>query len=116
MRSVFTPGVLLRRTVSGLTDIFLQEDVNFLLTNRLPRRYATLLAGRLSRIRSRRLTRMSVALWNRFDDLRLEEAKTQEFTSIRDCFVRELREGSRPIDPDPRVVTSPCDAVIGAFG
>jgi phosphatidylserine decarboxylase len=62
------------------------------------------------------LTRISVALWSLFDDLRLDEAKIRNFASIRDCFVRELREGSRPVDPDPRVVTSPCDAVIGAFG
>src|SRR5215467_1455892 len=116
MRSVPTPGVLLTRTVSGLTDIFLQEDINFLITNRVPRRYATLLAGWFGRIHSPRLTRISVALWSLFDDLRLDEAKSRDFVSIRDCFVRELREGSRPVDPDPRVVTSPCDAVIGAFG
>src|SRR5262249_4629496 len=36
--------------------------------------------------------------------------------SLRDCFVRELRDGSRQIDPDPCVVASPCDAVVGAFG
>src|SRR5262249_41448506 len=29
---------------------------------------------------------------------------------------RELREGARPLNTDPFVVTSPCDAVIGAFG
>jgi phosphatidylserine decarboxylase len=99
-----------------LTNVFLQEDVNFLVTNRLPRRFATLLAGRLSRIRNRPLTRLSVAVWNCFDDLQLEEARTRQFESIRDCFVRELREGARQIHPGPRVVTSPCDAVIGAFG
>jgi phosphatidylserine decarboxylase len=99
-----------------LTRVFLQEDINFLVTNRIPRRYATLLVGWFSRIRSPRLTRLSVAVWSFFDDLRLEEAKTQNFASVRDCFVRELRAGARCIDPNPCVVTSPCDAVIGAFG
>jgi phosphatidylserine decarboxylase len=100
-----------------MTRVFLQEDINFLITNRIPRRYATLLMGRFSRIRSQRLTRVSVAAWRLFaDDLRLEEARTQDFVSLRDCFVRELREGARQIHPDPCVVTSPCDAVIGAFG
>ena len=106
----------LSRTVSALTHVFLQEDINFLVTNRLPRRYATLLMGWFSRIRSRRLTRISLALWSLFDDLRLEEAKTADFVSIRDCFVRELRDGARHIDLNPSVVTSPCDAVVGAFG
>lgn len=113
----YAPGVNTgSRTVSVLTQVFLQEDINFLVTNRIPRRYATLLIGRLSRIRSRRLTRLSVAIWSLFDDLRLEEAKTQEFPSIRDCFVRELRDDARSIDPNSRIVTSPCDAVVGAFG
>ena len=105
-----------RRAASTLVNIFLQEDINFLVTNRIPRRYATLLIGWFSRIRSRRLTRLSVAAWNLFDDLRLDDAKTHDFVSLRDCFVRELRPGVRCVDPDPHVVTSPCDAVIGAFG
>jgi len=105
-----------RRAASTLVNIFLQEDINFLVTNRIPRRYATLLIGWFSRIRSRRLTRLSVAAWNLFDDLRLDDAKTHDFVSLRDCFVRELRSGVRCVDADPHVVTSPCDAVIGAFG
>ena len=104
------------RTVSALTNAFLQEDINFLVTNRLPRRYATLAAGWFTRIRSRRLAGLFVRLWSLFDDLRLEEARTRDFVSIRDCFVRELRDGARRINPDPSVITSPCDAVVGAFG
>jgi phosphatidylserine decarboxylase len=105
-----------RRAASALTDVFLQEDINFLITNRIPRRYATLLMGRFSRIRSRRLTKICLAMWRFFDDLRLEEAKSQDFESLRDCFVRQLRDGARRIEPNPCVATSPCDAVVGAFG
>src|SRR5262249_46843714 len=101
---------------TALTRVFLQEDINFLLTNRIPRRYATLFIGRLSRIRNRRFARIAVSVWNAFDDLQLEEANTTDFQSVRDCFVRELRPGVRGIDPDPRIMTSPCDAVVGAFG
>ncbi|HLH32039.1 MAG TPA: archaetidylserine decarboxylase [Terriglobia bacterium] len=107
---------VVNRTAAVLTDIFLHEDINFLLTNRIPRRYATLLSGWFCRIRSRTLTRIFVALWSLFDDLRLYEAKASEFDSINDCFVRELRDGARRIDPDPCIVTSPCDAIVGAFG
>lgn len=100
-----------------MRSLLLQEDLNFLLTNRIPRRYATLFMGWFSRIRSRRLTRLSLAVWRLFaDDLRLDEAKSQDFVSLRDCFVRELRDGARPVDPDPSVVVSPCDAEVGAFG
>src|SRR6202008_3467750 len=35
---------------------------------------------------------------------------------LHDCFIRELRPGLRPADPDPGLVASPSDAIIGAFG
>src|SRR5215831_19549761 len=98
MRSFRNPAI------AALTRAFLQEDINFLITNRIPRRQATLLVGWLSRIRSRRLTRLSVGMWNLFDDLHLDEAKTREFVTLRDCFVRELRDGARSVTPDPHIV------------
>jgi phosphatidylserine decarboxylase len=102
---------------SLLARVFLQEDLNFLVTNRLPRRYATLAMGRFSRIESRTLTKLSIALWQLFaGDLHLEEAKTSNFHSLQECFTRELRPGTRPIHPDPRVIVSPCDALVGAHG
>ena len=94
-----------------------QEDLNFLLTNRLPRRFATRAMGLLSRVPTGPLTRLSIGLWRLFDaDLDLSEAKQQRFRSLHDCFVRELKPGLRPIDPDPAVMTSPCDAIVGAHG
>jgi phosphatidylserine decarboxylase len=102
---------------SPLARLFLQEDLNFLVTNRLPRRTATKLMGWFSRIESRRLTRASLAVWKLFaDDLRLEESTTTDFKSLHECFVRELKPGARPLHPDPDVVVSPCDAIIGAHG
>jgi phosphatidylserine decarboxylase len=102
---------------SPLARLFLQEDLNFLVTNRLPRRAATRLMGRFSRIESRTLTRVSLAVWRLFaDDLRLDESATTDFKSLHECFVRALKPGARPIDPDPDVVVSPCDAVVGAHG
>jgi phosphatidylserine decarboxylase len=100
-----------------IRDLFQQEDLNFLLTNRIPRRYATLLAARFSRIESRWLTRLSIAVWQFFaGDLALDEAESTEFRSVHECFVRQLRAGARRIDPDPDTVVSPCDAIVGACG
>jgi phosphatidylserine decarboxylase len=48
--------------------------------------------------------------------LQLHEAARTRFDSIHDCFIRELKPGARPIDPDPGVITSPCDAIVGASG
>jgi len=94
-----------------------QQTLNFWLTNRIPRDLLTRLMGRFSRIRSRRLTAMSIRIWRAFaDDLRLEEAEHREFECLRDCFIRRLRPGAREVDPRPEVLTSPCDAEIGALG
>ncbi|MCB9876675.1 MAG: phosphatidylserine decarboxylase [Planctomycetes bacterium] len=73
--------------------------------------------GVVSRIPTGPMTRASIAVWKLFDaDLDLREAKQQRFRSLHDCFVRELRPGARPQDPDPEVMTSPCDAIVGAHG
>ena len=104
-------------TVRGLIARFTQqEDLNFLLTNRIPRAALTRFMGWFSKIEHPLVRDLSIACWRLFSDLDLTEAKKTEFKSLHDCFTRELRPGLRPVDPDPAVVVSPCDAIIGAFG
>jgi phosphatidylserine decarboxylase len=102
-----------RTLISQLTG---QENLNFLLTNRIPRRWLTLCVGRLSKVRNPLVRDTSIAIWKLFSDLDLSEARKTHFDSLHDCFTRELKEGARPVDPDPDVVTSPCDGIIGACG
>lgn len=95
----------------------LSEELNFLLTNRVPRRTLTQIAGWYSRIESPALTRVSLAVWSFFGgDLQLEESETSEFRSVQACFTRKLRPNARPIERDTDVLVSPCDAVVGAMG
>ncbi len=94
----------------------LAEELSFLLTNRIPRRSATLFMGWLSAIEQRWLSSAAIGLWKMFSDLDLSEAKKSHFTSVQDCFTRELKEGARPIDQDPATLVSPCDAIVGASG
>jgi phosphatidylserine decarboxylase len=96
--------------------LLLQEDLNFLLTNRVPRLALTRSMGWFSRLRNPWLTRISIAVWRLFTDLDLGEARTTHFESLHACFTRELKPGARPVDPDPAVITSPCDGIVGAFG
>ena len=93
-----------------------QEDLNFLLTNRIPRRLATQLIGWFSRIERPLIRDLSIGVWRFFSGLDLGEAKQLRFRSMHDCFTRELKDGARPIDPDPNILTSPCDAIVGACG
>ena len=93
-----------------------QEDLNFLLTNRIPRLALTRFMGWFSQRRNPVVRDLSIATWKSFADLDLSEAKKQQFDSLHDCFIRELKPGARTIDPDPRTMVSPCDGIVGAMG
>ena len=96
--------------------VFEQEDINFLLTNRIPRRLLTRFMGWFSRIEQPLVRDLSIGLWRFFSDLDLTEAKKAEFCSMHECFTRELKDSARPVDADPSVLVSPCDAIVGAGG
>ena len=93
-----------------------QEDLNFLLTNRVPRIALTHFMGVFSKIRNPLVSRASIGVWKLFTDLDLSDARVREFASLHDCFTRELMPGARVIDEDPAVLSSPCDAIVGACG
>jgi phosphatidylserine decarboxylase len=101
---------------SALLDALQQEDLNFLLTNRIPRRLATRFMGWFSRIEQPLVRDLSIGIWRFFSDLDLSEAKKTQFKSMHDCFIRELRDGARPVDMDPATLVSPCDGIVGACG
>ena len=93
------------------------ETLNYLLTNRIPRRFATTLAGRIARIENRLLTKAGIAVWQLFGgSLSLHEAATNEFSSLEQVFTRRLKDGARQVDQTPDMLTSPCDAIVGACG
>jgi len=94
----------------------LRDELSFLLTNRVPRRALTLLMGRLSPLELPVVTPAAIGLWRMFSDLDLSEARKTRFSSVQDCFTRELKPGARPIAPDPETLVSPCDAIVGACG
>jgi phosphatidylserine decarboxylase len=104
-------------TIRGLIQTLgANENLNFLLTNRIPRQGLTRFVGWLSKVEHPWIAKGSIALWKVFSDLDLSEAKQTKFKSMHECFTRELKEGARPIDTDPRYLTSPCDAIVGACG
>ena len=99
-----------------ISRIVLQEDLNFLLTNRVPRQLLTRFMGWFSQIEQPLIRDLSIATWKMFADLDLSDARKTEFRSLHDCFTRQLKEGARPINTDPNVVSSPCDGIVGACG
>lgn len=94
----------------------LRDALNFALTNRVPRAALTRLAGWFSQIEQPMVRDASIALWRLFGDVDLSEAKKTRFTSLHDCFIRELRDGARPVDADPLTLVSPCDGIVVGCG
>jgi phosphatidylserine decarboxylase len=86
---------------SALHKLVAQEDLNFLLTNRLPRRLTTRFMGWFSKIENPVVRKTSIAAWKLFSDLDLSEAKSTKFSSMHDVFTRELKPGARPVDRRP---------------
>ncbi|WP_338665401.1 archaetidylserine decarboxylase [Pararoseomonas sp. SCSIO 73927] len=103
----------LRTTLARVAQ---QEDLNFLLTNRIPRRLATRFIGWFSRIENPVVRDLSIATWRLFTDLDLSDARQARFRSLHDLFIRQLKDGARPVDPDPTILASPSDAIVGAHG
>jgi phosphatidylserine decarboxylase len=102
-----------RSLIGRLTQ---QEDINFLLSNRIPRRLVTRFMGWWSRIEHPWICNGSIALWRLFSELDLSEAKTTHFKSLHGCFTRELKPGARPVDMSATHFVSPCDGIIGGCG
>ena len=78
-----------------LARIVLQEDLNFLLTNRVPRQLLTRFMGWFSQIEQPLVRDLSIAIWKLFADLDLSDARKTEFRSLHDCFTRQLKPGAR---------------------
>jgi phosphatidylserine decarboxylase len=101
---------------SFIARLVANEDLNFLFSNRIPRRQLTRFMGWWSRIEQPWVCSASIAIWRLFSDLDLSEAKTARFKSLHDCFTRELKDGARRIDQRPDHLVSPCDGLVGACG
>lgn len=71
--------------------------------------------GRLARSpHSRRLIPYFI---RRFDvDLSQVEKPVSQYQTLLDFFVRGLKEGARPVDPDPERIVSPVDGTVSQMG
>jgi phosphatidylserine decarboxylase len=96
--------------------LLVQEDINFLLTNRIPRIALTRLMGRFSKVQNPFVCRLSMRVWALFANLDLSDAKKSTFGSLHDCFTRELKDGARAIDTRSDRLVSPSDGIVGACG
>lgn len=99
-----------------LSKFLLQEDLNFLLTNRIPRRFLTRFMGWFSKLDNGIIRYLSISTWKFFSAVDLSDAAKTHFDSLHDAFIRSLKPGARSIALGPNILVSPCDGIIGAYG
>jgi len=104
------------RLPASLRTVLGQENVNFLLTNRIPRLALTRALGWFSKVELPPVRAASIAVWKLFCDVDLSDAAPHRYRSLHEAFIRELRPGARAIDQRADIIASPCDAIIGAHG
>jgi phosphatidylserine decarboxylase len=92
------------------------EDLNFLLTNRIPRYALTRFMGWFSKIEHPLVRVPSIALWRFFCDIDSTDWPEMRFRSLHAAFTRPLKPGSRPVCNDPLTLVSPSDGIVGACG
>lgn len=100
----------------AMLRLLAQEDLNFLLTNRIPRLALTRLMGRVGKVRHPLIRVPSLALWRFFCDVDPTDLPEMRFGSLHEAFTRPLRAGSRPIDSAPEIACAPSDGIVGALG
>ena len=85
----------------------------------LPRNALSRAAGRFAGLRlPRPVVRAEIAAFARAVGVDLSEVRDplDSFASLQDFFTRALRDGVRPIAPEPDAVVAPCDGAWGASG
>ncbi|WP_150463688.1 archaetidylserine decarboxylase [Francisella sp. XLW-1] len=91
--------------------IFLQYIIPHSLTSRL--------VSRLAESKNRHLKNYLINLAIKKFKININEAKETDinkYSSFNNFFIRELKDGLRPISSDKKVISSPADGVLSEFG
>lgn len=85
----------------------------------VPRLALSRLAGRVAAARlPRALRELEIRVFGHLVGVDFGEMRDPigHFGSLQDFFTRALKEGARPIDPDPAALVAPCDGFWGESG
>jgi len=90
-----------------------------LLQHIMPKRLITAIVYRLARIRVRFIKDFLIRSFVKLCEVNLDEVQKSVpdgFLNFNDFFIRELADGSRPIDSSDLSIVSPADGIISAAG
>ncbi len=85
----------------------------------LPRYWMTATVYRLARVRARAVKDALIRGFLKLYDVRLDEVRGRvpgDFATFNDFFIRELKDGARPVDPGPNTIVAPADGTLSQAG
>ncbi len=85
----------------------------------LPKHWLTAIVFRIARIRAPRVKNLLIRNFARLYRVDVDEVRNSVpdgFDTFNDFFVRELKEGARPIDADAAAIVSPVDGTVSQAG
>ena len=85
----------------------------------IPHGLTSRLVSKLAESRNKMLKNYLINLAIKKFKINVEEAKSSDlndYRSFNEFFIRELKDGLRPLNSDIRVVSSPADGVLSEFG
>lgn len=85
----------------------------------LPKHWLTAFVYWLARIRVPAVKNTLIRGFLRLFDVELEDVKgrvPEDFATFNEFFVRELKDGARPVDPNPTAIVSPADGTLSQAG
>lgn len=97
----------------------LTEKLFVLLQRAMPKQLLTLLVYKITRIRVASVKNFLIRSFVRAYDVNIEEVKKSvpdDFDSFNAFFIRELADGTRPIDAAEDTISSPVDGTVSAAG
>lgn len=95
-----------------LLEVLYTNFAGQLLLKILIRREVSELAGRLL---STNLSTLFIPSFIKKNHIDMSEYRSKKYHSFNDFFIRRIKAGKRPADPNPQALISPCDCRAGVY-
>lgn len=98
---------------------FNRERVFAVAQNFIPQNHISVWVGRLAQSKRPYLAKPIIYAFSKSYHIRLDEyqyTKLGDYANFNDFFTRALKDGVRPIDPDPHSIVCPADGTISQIG
>lgn len=85
----------------------------------MPKHFVTRAVGKLAAAKAGFVTQAMIKWFIRQYKIDMSEAKLpdpSQYATFNDFFTRELKEGARPLNADPKLITHPADACVSQAG